>query len=190
MNVKALLSEHRTQVIILLIVLFLLIVLIKKAREMKEYKTIKKMPSQWNVSPQGYEHIKRWEGVRNKAYKDSAGLWTIGIGHLIKPNESHLLSTVLSDAQIMDLFYKDVEAKRKIVNAKIKVPITQGLYDALISLAYNTGTIYTYIIQLVEAGDYQALAARWRTTAITVNNGAKVIQGLKNRRASEVKLFT
>ena len=33
--------------------------------------------------------ITKEEGVRNKAYKDSKGLWTIGVGHLIKSDEPH-----------------------------------------------------------------------------------------------------
>ena len=30
------------------------------------------------------DFITKEEGARNKAYKDSKGLWTIGVGHLIK----------------------------------------------------------------------------------------------------------
>ena len=34
-----------------------------------------------DTSPQGIEFIRRHEGVRLKAYCDSAGVWTIGVGH-------------------------------------------------------------------------------------------------------------
>lgn len=152
-------------------------------------KTGKKMPSNWSVSPTGIEHFKRWEGVRTKAYKDSGGLWTIGIGHLITASESDLKSRTLSLAEVEAIFRKDVAKFENVVRQKIKVPVTQGLFDALVSLAYNTGTIYNSIISLVEAGDLNALATKWKKTAITVNNGATVVQGLINRRAAEVKLF-
>ena len=47
--------------------------------------------------------ISKEEGIRNKAYKDSKGLWTIGVGHLIKPDEQHLITATLTDEQVQDL---------------------------------------------------------------------------------------
>ena len=44
--------------------------------------------------------IEGFEGKKNTAYKDSKGLWTIGVGHLIKPSEQYLLHATLTDQQI------------------------------------------------------------------------------------------
>jgi lysozyme len=130
-----------------------------------------------------------WEGFRNKAYKDSGGLWTIGIGHLIKPGENHLISANLSDAQVWSMFYKVIQDARATVSKKINVPITSGLYSALVSLAFNTGTLYNSIVSLVQASDYAALAKKWKITAITVNKGKTIVKGLINRRKAETQLF-
>jgi lysozyme len=183
---------YKKEITIALIIIAL-IILVKKAKAMSTIQSSKpgekRLPANWGPDASGIAHFKKWEGIRYKAYKDSAGLWTTGIGHLIKSNEQYLITKTLTEAEVMELFYKDIAAARSVVNKKIKVPITQGLYNALLSLAFNTGTIYNFIIQLVESGDMAALKKRWLTTAITVNNGKKVVQGLKNRRADEIKLF-
>ena len=54
------------------------------------------------------DFIIKEEGARNKAYKDSKGLWTIGVGHLIKADEQHLINTTLTDAQVEDLLKSDL----------------------------------------------------------------------------------
>lgn len=151
--------------------------------------TAKKMPANHFPSKKGIEHFKRWEGIEYKAYQDSGGLWTIGIGHLIKPNEQYLMSKTLTEKEVLDLFAADTKAAHKVVVNKIKIPITQGLYDALLSLAFNTGTLYNSIVKLVHNNDIKALATLWKKTAITVKKGTVRVQGLVNRRASEVKLF-
>jgi lysozyme len=61
-------------------------------------------------------YIKKNEGVRNKLYKDSKGLWTIGIGHLVKPEEmSSFKGKTLSDEQVEALFKKDVDQKMSLI---------------------------------------------------------------------------
>ena len=40
------------------------------------------------ISNAGIELIKRFEGVRNRPYRDCIGLWTIGVGHLIGDGKS------------------------------------------------------------------------------------------------------
>lgn len=184
------LKKINWKIIIACAILFILVLLISiKAKAMETLLSIKKLPSQWKVSKKGIAHFKKWEGFRNKMYLDSAGLPTIGIGHLIKANESYLKTKILTDEEVLILFYQDIEQAIKVVNSKIKVPISNGLFDALVSLAFNTGTIYNFIIKLVEAGNMQALRNRWLTTAITVNNGKTIVKGLQNRRRDEITLF-
>ena len=185
------LEKYRVLIFYGILVILLVIFLRKKANGMSLPSSIqtKKLPTQMSVSTNGRNHFIEYEGKRSKAYKDSAGLWTIGIGHLIKSNEQHLKTATLSDAEIYAMFDADVLTARKVVENKIKVPVTQGLYDALVSLAFNTGTIYNHVIEVVNTGDYKAIAEHWKTTAITINNGATIVQGLVNRRLSESELF-
>jgi GH24 family phage-related lysozyme (muramidase) len=58
------------------------------------------------------EYVKSNEGVRNKLYKDSKGKWTIGIGHLVTPDEFEMYrGKVLSDKEVEALFAKDISSK-------------------------------------------------------------------------------
>ena len=51
--------------------------------------------------------IKKNEGFRDTAYLDSLGYATIGYGHLIKPNEKHLLIKKISKKDLLKIFIKD-----------------------------------------------------------------------------------
>lgn len=88
--------------------------------------------------------IEKFEGRRNYAYQDSAGKWTIGVGHLIVlPQEQDLLNYTQDnpapDDLINTLFDKDVAAAKGIVASQVTVPITDNQRAALVSLAYNIG---------------------------------------------------
>ena len=84
-------------------------------------------------------YITEEEGFRNKAYKDSKGLPTIGVGHLIKASEPHLLNATLSDEQVKELLRSDLRWCSEAVESSVKVPLTQKQYDALYSLCFNIG---------------------------------------------------
>ena len=83
--------------------------------------------------------ITKEEGARNKAYKDSKGLWTIGVGHLIKADEQHLITAILSDQEVEDLLKKDLKWCSEAVETSVKVPLAQNQFDALYSLCFNIG---------------------------------------------------
>lgn len=92
------------------------------------------------MSAQGREWLMRDEGFRNKAYKDTAGYWTIGVGHLIDlDKEKHLLTATLSDAQVNQMFARDLARFERAVSELVTAPITQHEFDALVAFAYNVG---------------------------------------------------
>jgi lysozyme len=182
-------SRGITLVIIVIMLLIIISVITYYYINLYQRKTIKMSIQNMKLSDKGRKELELSEGKRYRAYKDSAGLYTTGIGHLIRPDETYLITKVLTEKEVQDIFTKDIIKHEKIVKEKIKVDVSQGLYDALVSLAYNTGTIYKSIVDLVNEGDMEALAKRWRTTAITVNNGRTIIAGLQRRREREVNLF-
>ena len=53
------------------------------------------------------KRIKKNEGFRDIAYKDTLGFSTIGFGHLIKKNEKYLLEKKFSKNFLLDLFNLD-----------------------------------------------------------------------------------
>ena len=86
--------------------------------------------------------IIRHEGWKNKAYKDSLGKWTIGVGHLIGDGSSpgEYEGKTLSNNEVYNLFDQDFA---KYVNIAKKTPgynkaNIQGK-GAMIDLAYNMG---------------------------------------------------
>jgi lysozyme len=84
-------------------------------------------------------HIIKEEGFRNKAYKDSKGHLTIGVGHLIKKDERHLVHTTLTDEQVEELLRSDLRWCQDAVETSVRVPLTQNQMDALYSLCFNIG---------------------------------------------------
>ena len=85
------------------------------------------------------EFITKEEGAKNKAYRDSKGLWTIGVGHLIKDSESHLINATLTDEQVQELLRSDLRWCSEAVESSVRVSLTQNQFDALYSICYNLG---------------------------------------------------
>jgi lysozyme len=103
------------------------------------------------MSAKGRKWLMHDEGWENLAYKDTAGYWTIGVGHLIDlKNEKHLLTATLTDAQVQALFEKDLARFERAVSSAIDVPIKQHQFDALVSFAYNVGETGMKNSQLVK----------------------------------------
>jgi len=130
------------------------------------------------------DYIIEEEGKRNKAYKDSKGLWTIGVGHLIRPGEQHLITATLTDDEVKDLLKRDLEWCSQAVESAVRVPLQQAQFDALYSLCFNIGgTAFknSTVVRRINAGDMQGAA-----DAILMWNKPAV---LEKRRRRERELF-
>ena len=107
------------------------------------------------------DYIIEEEGKRNRAYKDTKGLWTIGVGHLIKPDEQHLIHATLTDAEVKDLLRRDLDWCSEAVESSVKVPLAQAQFDALYSLCFNIGgTAFkrSTVVKRLNSGDYEGAA--------------------------------
>lgn len=88
------------------------------------------------------EMIKRHEGVRNKPYKDSLGLWTVGVGHLIGNGRTLPMEydRTFSDEEINTMFEEDYAAHKA---AAEQIPGFMDLnktgQGALTDLTFNMG---------------------------------------------------
>jgi len=128
--------------------------------------------------------ITKEEGAKNKAYRDSRGLLTIGVGHLIRSDEAHLVNTVLTDEQIKDLLKNDLKRCSEAVESAVKVPLQQAQFDALYSLCFNIGpTAFknSTVVKRLNVNDYAGAA----DAILMWNNPA----ALENRRKRERALF-
>jgi lysozyme len=130
------------------------------------------------------DFIVKEEGSRTKAYKDTKGLWTIGVGHLIKSNEKHLINETLTDEQVKDLLKSDLKWCSEAVESSVKVPLEQHQFDALYSLCFNIGGTNfakSTVVKKINEKDMQGAA-----DAILMWNKPEV---LVNRRKRERALF-
>ena len=130
------------------------------------------------------DFITKEEGFRNKAYKDSKGLLTIGVGHLIKNDEQHLKDTTLSDEQVKELLRSDLKWCSEAVESSVRVPLTQNQYDALYSLCFNIGETNfrkSTVVKRINENDLKGAA-----DAILMWNKPAVLQ---KRRERERALF-
>lgn len=130
------------------------------------------------------DYITEEEGFRNKAYKDSKGLPTIGVGHLIKANEQHLVNATLTDDEVKELLRSDLKWCSEAVETSVKVPLTQKQFDALYSLCFNIGeTAFkkSTVVKRINQNDLRGAA-----DAILMWNKPAV---LEKRRRRERELF-
>lgn len=153
-----------------------------------------------HVSEAGLRHLMRSEGFRNKAYKDVAGYPTIGVGHLLTSQEKRTGTIVingkavsykngLTDEQVKDLLAQDVKKYEKVVSDSVKVPLTQGQFDALVSFSYNVGPNAfkkSNLLRVLNQGKYNQVPNEMRKW---VKAGGRTVKGLKNRREAEIALW-
>jgi len=139
------------------------------------------------LSAEGLELIKRFEGFRSRQYTDVAGFPTIGYGHRIVPPES--FPAGVTEPQAANLLAGDVSAAERAVGRLVKVALTQGQFDALVDFCFNLGSgrlAGSTLLRVLNGGRYGDAAEqllRWDLAAGEVN------LGLKARREAELRLW-
>ncbi|REF27770.1 lysozyme [Xenorhabdus cabanillasii] len=140
------------------------------------------------ISENGINKIKSYEGLRLKAYPDPAtGVepWTIGYGH----TKGVVPGQVITKQQAEVLLREDLNPIYAVLGQCVKVPLTQGQFDALCSLIFNVGIgnfIHSTLLKKLNQGDYQEAAQeflKWDKV-----NGNK-LPALFARRKSEQGMF-
>ena len=155
-----------------------------------------------NVSPKAVAMIKHHEGVRQKPYRCPAKLWTVGVGHVLYPEQGKLpidqrdaFNIKIEDFRIFSMeevdaiLRADLERFERGVERYITVPLTQGMFDALVSFSFNVGlgTLQRSTLrQKLNRGDKEAAAEELLKYCMA---GGKILKGLQNRRLDEHALF-
>lgn len=139
------------------------------------------------LSQAGLQLIKKSEGFRSRTYQDVAGFSTIGYGHRLLRHES--FPDAISEAQALDLLAADVHRAEQAVERLVKVPLTQGQFDALVDFCFNLGAgrlASSTLLKALNAGRYTDAGEqllRWDLAA------GQVSPGLKTRREAELQLW-
>ena len=148
-----------------------------------------------NVSAHAVNIVKQYEGFYSKAYLCPAGKWTIGWGHTKNVKPGDVCSKELAEIYLKE----DLQVAAGVVDRYVKVPLTQGQYDALASFCFNVRPDLfrnSTLLKKLNKGDYAGAAdqfSRWIYGGD--QNGDKKITkadallGLIKRRAAERALF-
>ena len=126
------------------------------------------------------------EGLRLEAYRDAAGVLTIGYGHTGKDVRE---GDRISPYWAKELLVKDVAEVEKAVS-ELQVARTEGQLDALVSLAFNIGIGRlkgSTLLQVIRDGgtrnQIKKEFKRW------VYAGGRRLRGLELRREWEAMRF-
>jgi lysozyme len=148
----------------------------------------------------GLDLIKHFESCKLAAYPDpktGGAPWTVGWGATgsgIGPG------TVWTQEQADARLLEDVGQRETMVNNAVTVPLTQGQFDAVVSIVFNVGAGSKYkdgiirlksgqpstLLRMLNARDYDGCAEqfmRW------VSPGSNVENGLRRRRTAERARF-
>lgn len=130
------------------------------------------------------------EGIVPAPYKDSAGVWTYGIGHTAAagdPDPARMPRGMPTDLDaalraVFAQFRADLPKYEAAVNRAVKVQITQAQFDALVSFHYNTGAIgRASFVRKLNASDVAGAASGF----MAWSKPPEII----NRRKAEQALF-
>lgn len=140
------------------------------------------------LSQRGIDLIKQLEGYSSKAYPDPAtggAPWTIGYGTTkgVKPG------MVITAEQAEKMLRDDVAKFESGVSALLKVPTTQGQFDAMVSLAYNIGLGNFGKSTLLRKHNEKCYTCAAGQFPVWNRAAGKVMNGLTRRRNAERDMY-
>ena len=145
-----------------------------------------------NVSKAGILLIKHHEGVRSRPYRCPAGLWTVGVGHLI--GDGKLLPESWNRPFLQEEIDKILKSDLRrfelgLTKLLPNIPLKQNEFDALVSFCFNLGlgcfqrsTIRQALLRGNKEAAMESLVKYCRA-------GGKILKGLQTRRLDEKALF-
>ena len=102
------------------------------------------------------------EGARLEAYRDSVGVWTIGVGHTSAAGAPKVTPGLTITAQECDaIFERDVARFARTVADNVPRELPQHAFDALVSLCFNIGQgafLRSTLLRRLRAGDMAGAA--------------------------------
>ncbi len=157
------------------------------------------------LSPAGYALLQHFEqgpkgGAALTPYRCSSGVWTNGWGNTIGVTAK---TPAITRAQADKDLARNVAQFERDVNELVKVPLTQGQFDALVCFAFNTGSDIdaddiaeglgdSTLLRKVNARDYAGAARQFDlwVNGTDPKTGKRIkLAGLVRRRAVERHLF-
>lgn len=148
------------------------------------------------ISPRGIKLVQEFEGCLKRQpdgtyapYICPAGVLTIGWGHTNHHGRKFDRSARWTQAECDAELASDLRGFERAVESRVKVPLTQSMFDALVSFTYNCGEgnlAKSTLLRKLNAHDYIGAANQF---AAWNKGGGRVLAGLTRRRAAERTLF-
>lgn len=136
------------------------------------------------------ELIARFEGLRLKAYKCPAGIWTIAFGATTFNGKRVTEGLVITKEQAYEQLERDLAVFENGVERLVSKPINQDQFDALVSFSFNLGLgslSRSSVLRKVNADPSDPTIrdsfAMWNKA------GGKVLAGLVKRRKAEADWY-
>jgi len=135
--------------------------------------------------------IKSFEGFSSDPYLDPIGIPTIGFGSIwtINGDRISMDHPCVNKEQATKLLQREVRHVEAAIRRLIKAELTENMFSAVASLAYNigTGNLQRSTLRIkLNRGRYLDAAdefPKWRKA------GGRVLKGLVRRRIAERNLF-
>ena len=155
------------------------------------------------VSPETLTLIKHHEGVRMRPYLCPASLWTVGVGHVLYPEQARLSVSerlqfplrieddrLWSRSEVDDLLAKDLARFERGVARYCPSAVNhQGQFDALVSFSFNVGlgNLQRSSLRMKHnRGEFDSAADEFMKWT---KGGGRVLPGLVKRRLDEQQLY-
>lgn len=128
-----------------------------------------------------------------------AGIWTEGYGRAMRDKSgkfirgienkklAYSLISIKTEQEAISALAEDLIPREHFVMQKIKVPLNQNQFDALVSYVYNTGGSDT-LFNRINNKDPERLIRNWFETKY-ITGGGVVLSGLVRRRKAESDLY-
>ena len=143
------------------------------------------------INETGLALIKSFEGLRLKAYKCPAGVWTVGYGHTGKDVKPGM---VITEEQAEELLRQDLERFENGVLDLLTIPeLTSNQFSALVSFSFNVGLgnfKKSTLLKMINKGNKDELEAIHSQFKRWVWAGSQILPGLQRRREAEFDLYS
>ena len=140
----------------------------------------------FGYSDKGLALTKSFEGLRLEAYRDCAGVWTIGYGH-VGPMYADGMKIDAVEAEA--LLRADIAEAVACVNRAVTATLSQNQFDAMVDFCFNAGRgnfLQSTLRRKVNLRDFAGAAVQF---GLWVHAGGKVVAGLVRRRKAEAEMF-
>ncbi|MEE4348590.1 MAG: lysozyme [Pacificimonas sp.] len=101
---------------------------------------VRRAAAELRVSEKMKEVMREEEGAVMRVYRDITGLPTVGVGHLVRPEDGLRVGDVIDENKVLDFLTEDLEiAERAVRDLVGDLELDQYEFDALVDLVFNVG---------------------------------------------------